>query len=624
MDLVVETNYQRLRVIETATQQSGRLTIAGVASQVDVLNKNGRVYPKATMEREISRMVEGGLSRSDRIGAVNHPHREPRVEDLALKFTSLSIDGSDVLFEAEVLGTSRGKDLEALIRAGVEVGISSRGYATMERGQWKGENASIIQPDFELVTFDAVVEPSVADARIRSLEALNRVIDRIEHKIMKISEDKLDELIDQVVAESSGTSEDGTPKDPEKDTPQPTAVKTPQGKPDDPQNLPPDEANAQREYPAGGKEPPAPETAPINSNADGAPPKTSATPESIDDSDDESIVNEAVWSTAYKDALPDSAFLYVKGDVRKFPYKDKDGKVDPAHIKNALSRIPQAKGLSQAEKDALIKKAQGIAKTAGIDVGEAVTPSETTLEASTETPAAEGKANAEGAQKESATTEKVVELGIKLTEAEEKLASAESALAESRSRVATLESHLKPVLENADSLLTFLAAIKTALVAELGDNDWDDASFLAAMGQEVSWRQVCDVMDDAADDMEDAGDAGESKQNRLAKTEAAEGLRDILHTLVQSYHKSRLESHIAAKTADERFGKAIANVLRKSANTIADVDEQFEKVKSGITLRNSGDKPAVQSRGAVTKESTDTPRYTKEEIHFRQLRGLPV
>lgn len=81
---------------------------------------------------------------------------------------------------------------------------------------------------------------------------------------------------------------------------------------------------------------------------------------------------KAVWTTAYKNDLPDSSFLYVTPNCgskdsdgktkprscRKFPYKDKNGKVDPAHVRNAIARIPQAKGLSADVKKRLQARAR--------------------------------------------------------------------------------------------------------------------------------------------------------------------------------------------------------------------------------------------------------------------------
>ena len=86
----------------------------------------------------------------------------------------------------------------------------------------------------------------------------------------------------------------------------------------------------------------------------------------------------ATWTTAYMNDLPDSAFLIVeKGgtkdssgkttprSLRHFPVRDKDGNVDMAHLRNALSRIPQSnlsaelKAEAQRKAEALMKKMGG-------------------------------------------------------------------------------------------------------------------------------------------------------------------------------------------------------------------------------------------------------------------------
>lgn len=83
------------------------------------------------------------------------------------------------------------------------------------------------------------------------------------------------------------------------------------------------------------------------------------------------IEERAVWSTAYVNDLPDSAFLYVEDGEkdsdgkttprtkRHFPYKDASGNVDLAHLRNALARIPQS-NLPADVKAAATKKAQGL------------------------------------------------------------------------------------------------------------------------------------------------------------------------------------------------------------------------------------------------------------------------
>jgi hypothetical protein len=78
----------------------------------------------------------------------------------------------------------------------------------------------------------------------------------------------------------------------------------------------------------------------------------------------------AVWTTAYMNDLPDSAFLYIEPggtkdsdgkttprSKRHFPVKDANGKVDLAHVRNALARIPQS-NVSSAAKSAAVAKAR--------------------------------------------------------------------------------------------------------------------------------------------------------------------------------------------------------------------------------------------------------------------------
>jgi rubrerythrin len=84
-------------------------------------------------------------------------------------------------------------------------------------------------------------------------------------------------------------------------------------------------------------------------------------------------VEKAVWSTAFVNDLPDSAFLYIAPggekdgegktkprSLRYFPVRDKNGKLDLPHLRNAIARIPQAKapGLDAGKKKSLQERAR--------------------------------------------------------------------------------------------------------------------------------------------------------------------------------------------------------------------------------------------------------------------------
>lgn len=132
----------------------------------------------------------------------------------------------------------------------------------------------------------------------------------------------------------------------------------------------------------------------------------------------------AVWTTAYINTLPDSAFLYiapggtmdaedktVPRSLRYFPVRDDAGNLDHPHLMNALARIPQA-DIPQEAKD----KAKAEAQALLAEYNEANAPQEAE-EAAAEGEASEEKAHhepeEEGAQ-EKAVDESVVSEAVKL------------------------------------------------------------------------------------------------------------------------------------------------------------------------------------------------------------------
>jgi len=82
---------------------------------------------------------------------------------------------------------------------------------------------------------------------------------------------------------------------------------------------------------------------------------------------------KAVWTTAYINDLPDSAFLYIapggekdadgkttSRSLRNLPVRDAEGKIDLPHLRNAIARLPQTKaeGLTPEKITALQDKAR--------------------------------------------------------------------------------------------------------------------------------------------------------------------------------------------------------------------------------------------------------------------------
>jgi hypothetical protein len=87
------------------------------------------------------------------------------------------------------------------------------------------------------------------------------------------------------------------------------------------------------------------------------------------------------WSAAYVNDLPDSAFAYVEPGAkdetgkttprskRHLPYKDKNGKIDAPHVRNALARLSQTH-ISDSAKASAKAKLKAAAKEIGVETGD--------------------------------------------------------------------------------------------------------------------------------------------------------------------------------------------------------------------------------------------------------------
>ena len=74
--------------------------------------------------------------------------------------------GDDLEGTVEVLGTPAGNILKELFKSGIKLGISSRGLGSVkEMNEEEGGDDTVeVQPDFELIAFDFVSNPSTHGA----------------------------------------------------------------------------------------------------------------------------------------------------------------------------------------------------------------------------------------------------------------------------------------------------------------------------------------------------------------------------------------------------------------------------------------------------------------------------
>ncbi len=140
-----------------STDAKKHMHIQGIATRADIVNTENQVYPLSVWQANVPKM--NTLAQSGKfLGKLEHPDMEQGLIDTAIKFTGFTLQGSDVHFTAVIVPTEPyGKNLQAMIEAGVSIDLSSRGYGTVKQNQtWRGQTVSIIQDDFECVAIDAV------------------------------------------------------------------------------------------------------------------------------------------------------------------------------------------------------------------------------------------------------------------------------------------------------------------------------------------------------------------------------------------------------------------------------------------------------------------------------------
>jgi len=163
-------------VLEGAGDKKPVLRITGVFQKADEQNQNGRKYPYDIVAEAVEAIQED-LARRAVIGEYDHPaDAKLHLERVSHLITKVWMEGKYVYGEAEVIeGTDLGRNLAALLRAGVRVGISSRGVGDMDIvNEGSDSEHYVVQEGYRFITWDVVGEPSVKEAVMSVMESMQR------------------------------------------------------------------------------------------------------------------------------------------------------------------------------------------------------------------------------------------------------------------------------------------------------------------------------------------------------------------------------------------------------------------------------------------------------------------
>ena len=153
-------NITKDMIKESRDRYGGRLVLKGPIQKANTLNQNGRIYPRAILEREIMN-YQKLIQENRAMGECDHPDSSVvELKNVSHVVKEAYIQGDIVYGAIEILDTPSGKIIQSLIESGVTLGISSRGVGSTQ----KQGSTQIVQDDFQLICFDMVSEPSTPGA----------------------------------------------------------------------------------------------------------------------------------------------------------------------------------------------------------------------------------------------------------------------------------------------------------------------------------------------------------------------------------------------------------------------------------------------------------------------------
>ena len=166
MKLISEEIQDAEYLIEDANGKKN-YKIKGIFLQSEIKNRNGRVYPKEIMIKEVNRYNKEFVEKKRAFGELGHPDGPTvNLERVSHMITNLQQDGSNYVGEAKIMNTPYGKIVKGLIDEGAQLGVSSRGMGSLEQRN----GANYVKSDFMLATAaDIVADPSAPDAFVQGI-----------------------------------------------------------------------------------------------------------------------------------------------------------------------------------------------------------------------------------------------------------------------------------------------------------------------------------------------------------------------------------------------------------------------------------------------------------------------
>ena len=168
----------------------GVFEVTGIMQRAGAKNQNGRIYKREILEDQVREYIENFVKVGNAYGELDHPESPiVSLKNASHVVKDLWWEGDDLMGKVELLNTPSGNIVKEILRGGHTIGISSRGTGSVQQ---TNEGTLMVQPDFELVCWDFVSNPSTQGAFMNPI-SLN------EGKVQVGKYDRLDSIINNIL-----------------------------------------------------------------------------------------------------------------------------------------------------------------------------------------------------------------------------------------------------------------------------------------------------------------------------------------------------------------------------------------------------------------------------------------
>ena len=196
---LIREEIESVKFITEGKGDKKSLYIEGVFLQGNIKNRNGRMYPMETLQKEVARYTESNISSGRALGELGHPDGPTvNLDRVSHKIISLREHGSNFIGKAKILETPMGQIAKSLINEGVKLGVSSRGIGSLKPTK---EGFNVVGSDFMLATAaDIVADPSAPDAFVEGIMEGKEWVwegDTLRERLAAETKSKIDTLVTQ-------------------------------------------------------------------------------------------------------------------------------------------------------------------------------------------------------------------------------------------------------------------------------------------------------------------------------------------------------------------------------------------------------------------------------------------